>query len=172
MSSLLGAEHPTVALALSYLAHCYHEQGKLEQAEALVVRALSIKEKHFGTNHSAITMYLNQLASLYTFQGKFEQAELLYLQAINGFEQLQVADVLRFFVAVHGFAGLLEKQSKFEQAAASVQHAISIVEHRLEATHERSHKSKRLLVDHFHGILHRIASNAEQALDVTDAQSV
>jgi tetratricopeptide (TPR) repeat protein len=48
---VLGPEHPDLAGYLNNLATHYSKQGKYEQAEPLLKRAITIGEKHFGPEH-------------------------------------------------------------------------------------------------------------------------
>jgi tetratricopeptide (TPR) repeat protein len=48
---VLGPEHPNVAQSLNNLAALYPAQGKYEQAEPLLKRALAIYKKTFGPHY-------------------------------------------------------------------------------------------------------------------------
>jgi tetratricopeptide (TPR) repeat protein len=69
------------------LAMLYQAQGKDEQAEPLLQRALAICEKQLGPEHPSTAQSLNNLAGFYDEQGKYEQAEPLYKHALQIREQ-------------------------------------------------------------------------------------
>ena len=81
-SILVRPEHPRTATSLNNLALLYEAQGKYEQAEPLLQRALAIWEQQLGPEHPDTATSLNNLALLYYTQGKYEQAEPLYQRAL------------------------------------------------------------------------------------------
>src|SRR5205807_1216345 len=83
----LGPEHPDTANSLNNLAGLYNNQGKYEQAEPLLVRALEIREQQLGADHPDTAGSLYCLAYLYQHQKKYEQAEPLYKRALSIYQQ-------------------------------------------------------------------------------------
>jgi tetratricopeptide (TPR) repeat protein len=55
----------------------YYHQGRYEEAEPLLQRALDIVEKVRGPEHPNTATSLNNLAELYYAQGRYEEAERL-----------------------------------------------------------------------------------------------
>jgi len=47
----LGPDHPDVAASLNNLALVFSRQGRAQEAEGLLLRALAIQEKAFGPDH-------------------------------------------------------------------------------------------------------------------------
>ena len=86
--------HPDTATGLNTLAMLYYSQGKYEQVEPLLKRALLIWEEVLGPIHPNITASLNNLAMLYHRQGKYERAELLFKQALVTMEKVLVPNHL------------------------------------------------------------------------------
>ena len=76
-----------MAQTLNSLALLYYAQGKYEQAEPLLKRALTIRKKQFGPEHLNTATTLNNLAALYYSQGKYEQAEPLLKRALTILEE-------------------------------------------------------------------------------------
>jgi len=57
-----GAEHPSVATALNNLGTLRHQLRDLNDAERLLTRALSIREKKLGKNHPDVAETMSNLA--------------------------------------------------------------------------------------------------------------
>jgi tetratricopeptide (TPR) repeat protein len=68
-----GAEHPSVATALSNLAQLLQDSNRLAEAEPLMRRALAIDEQSYGVEHPRVAIDLNNLAQL--LQAKAETEE-------------------------------------------------------------------------------------------------
>jgi len=68
------------------LAELYHVQGKIAEAEQLLLRALTIWEQ-VGSLHPGKATSLSNLAFIYEIQGKYAEAELFYTQALVIYEQ-------------------------------------------------------------------------------------
>ena len=77
MSRFKDPEHPDTATTLHELARLYLFQGKYEEAEPLLQRALRINEQVLGPEHPETATTLQELAQLYLNQGKYEEAEPL-----------------------------------------------------------------------------------------------
>ena len=50
----LGSEHPEVATILGNLGETAGKQGRNQEAERLMVRAIAILERRFGSRHPAV----------------------------------------------------------------------------------------------------------------------
>ncbi len=72
-----GPEDPRLATTLNSLAETYRAQGRLEEAEPLHKRALSIREKALGPEHAATAQSLLNLAAVYKAQRRYAEAEQL-----------------------------------------------------------------------------------------------
>jgi Flp pilus assembly protein TadD len=66
-----------VAQSLNTLASLYYDQGKYEQAETLLQRALLIREQVLGTNHPATEATRNDYAFLRRAMGHDAEAKKL-----------------------------------------------------------------------------------------------
>ncbi len=83
-----GADDTRLAESLNGLAVVYRDQGRYTEAEPLLKRALSIREKALGPAHPDVIQSLNNLAGLYQDQGRTAEAEPLldkakHLEAIT-----------------------------------------------------------------------------------------
>lgn len=68
---------------LEWLGAMVQEQGRYEQAEPLLRRALALKEKQLGHEHLDIVETLNRLASLYKLQGRRDEADTIIRHAFD-----------------------------------------------------------------------------------------
>ena len=73
--------------ALHQLGNLYQNQGKLDEAEKMYIRALEGKEKALGVDHASTLDTVNNLGSLYKNQGKLDEAEKMYIRALEGYEK-------------------------------------------------------------------------------------
>jgi Flp pilus assembly protein TadD len=62
--SLLGEQHPAVATSLNNLAVLYANQGRLTEAEPLLVQALAMRQQLFGHQHPHTVSTQQSLAVL------------------------------------------------------------------------------------------------------------
>ena len=62
-------------------------QGRLDEAEKLYLRALQGFEKAWGPEHTSTLDTVNNLGLLYADLGRLDEAEKLYLRALQGFEK-------------------------------------------------------------------------------------
>ena len=72
----LGADHPTVAVALNNLATFYMNTNRMAEAEPLLRRALSIKQKILGDDDPSLAKDLKR-RGLWDDLSPAEQAEVL-----------------------------------------------------------------------------------------------
>jgi tetratricopeptide (TPR) repeat protein len=81
VEAYFGADHPYYAVALNKRGLVYRAQGKYEEAETLLKRALAIREKTLGASHPDVAQTLTNLANVYSDQGKYGDAEGFYTRA-------------------------------------------------------------------------------------------
>jgi tetratricopeptide (TPR) repeat protein len=72
---------------LNNLAALCQNTGRMEEAEALYLRALDIKKKLLGDSHPDVAVTLNNLAMFYKAEGKLQQSAEMYRRAIEIFKQ-------------------------------------------------------------------------------------
>ena len=121
---------------LTYKAAVYlQERARYNEAEALYLQALRLREQQKGMEHPDIAASLNGLGSLYRDTSKYAAAELCYLRALSiqehwlGKEHLDVANSLA------GLANLYRDQSKYAEAEPLHLHALAIREQQLGPKH-------------------------------------
>ena len=92
------------------------DQGRLEQAEPLYLRALEGRESTLGKDHPDTLISVCNLAGLYQDQGRLELAEPLMLRDLEGSESTLGKDHPDTLISVNNLAGLYKAQGRFEEA--------------------------------------------------------
>ncbi len=78
----LGPSDLRVASSLSILGKLKRQQGQPERAEALLRRALAIREQALGSDHYGVVQSLSDFAALYYDGGRLDKAEALFARAL------------------------------------------------------------------------------------------
>lgn len=122
-----GPNDLRVAIASNQIGLVYLQQGKYDQAEAILQKTLAAREKSLGHQHSDCASTLHDLAKAYCAQGKNDQAEqalrqaLAIRQKVNGVKSVEVASTLE------DLAGVCEIQNKKAEAEKFCQEAMTIL---------------------------------------------
>jgi tetratricopeptide (TPR) repeat protein/transcriptional regulator with XRE-family HTH domain len=121
--------------AASYLiAH-----ARYQQAELLLLRALSIRRQILEANHPDIARTLNDLGELYFHQGKYREAEPLLQEALAireqvlGGEHPDVAQTLYILASLYRAQGAYVKAEPFYLRALHIRETTLGVDHPLVA---------------------------------------
>jgi esterase/lipase superfamily enzyme len=122
----LGPDHPNVGLPLNNLGELYGQQRRYAEAEALIKRSLSIKEKAQGPDHPDVATPLNNLALLYYARGRYSEAEPLYKRSLAIREKAQGADHPDVFVSLINLAELYRSQGRTAEAEPLFERAKAI----------------------------------------------
>ena len=117
------------------------EQGEYAEAEALLVRALAIREQHLGAEHLDTASSLSNLAGLYSYQGKYTQAEVLVLRSLAIRERQLGAEHPDTARNLGNLAVLYFQQGKYEQAEPLYRRVLLINEQRLGEEHPETAKN-------------------------------
>lgn len=86
----LGPNHVSTLNAMDNLGSCYHEQGRLDEAEELLLRALAGYKKTLGKealNASLLNAVYN-LGVLYYHQRKLDEVEQMLERALAGYQEV------------------------------------------------------------------------------------
>lgn len=129
--SLLGKEHPDVAISLNDLAGLYTRQGRYREAEPLYKRALFIQENEPEPKRLNAAAFLNNLASLYANQGRYREAEPLYKRALAIAEK-SVGEQSNTAAYLKNLALLYTKQGRSREAEPLYKRALLMREKILE----------------------------------------
>jgi tetratricopeptide (TPR) repeat protein len=111
------------------------ERGQYSEAEALLKKALTLREQLLGPDHSDTAGVLNNLASVYWRQGKLELAELLYLRALDIREKQLGTNHLDTAAVLSNLSLLYWQQKEYERAEPLAERALFIREQQLEVNY-------------------------------------
>lgn len=121
-SERYGDDSPEMAACAHNLAEALAQQGFLQDAEKLLVLALSINEKKFGGSHAATASDINSLGKLYADMGRYEDAEPLLQRSLKicdrvfGPDDSRTRAVRRHLADVHHHTGAATRGRAEEQS--------------------------------------------------------
>ncbi len=120
---------------LNTLGKLYKDQGRYNEAEALLEKSLDIAKNLLDNNHRAIAAYKNNLASLYNVQGKYRQAEVLFMESLDILKKMfgehhpDVASVL------NSLGNVYRSQENYNKAESFFKQALEIRKNFLSENH-------------------------------------
>jgi tetratricopeptide (TPR) repeat protein len=126
-----GTHHPAVAMALNNLGLWYKASGRLEEAEFLYQRALTIA----GPDCTETAAIYYNLAALEQARGRFERAEIYIRQACEVRLRFRTTEHPEYATDESLLAAVLDAQGRFHEAEHLYWHALSVFEHTLGADH-------------------------------------
>ncbi|KAI0107085.1 hypothetical protein GGR51DRAFT_517343 [Nemania sp. FL0031] len=104
--------------AFNNLGSLYADRGKMEEAEAMYIRALRGYEKAWGPEHTLTLSTVNNLGNLYSNQGKLEEAEAMYIRALRGKEKAWGPEHTSTLNTVNNLGAVYSDQGRLEEAEA------------------------------------------------------
>jgi CHAT domain-containing protein/tetratricopeptide (TPR) repeat protein len=128
-------ESTRLAATLYELAYTYKNLGQLDQAEALLQRALRIQEAKLGPDHRLVTDTLMELGSVYRRLKKYDQAAACYQRGIKTLEAKYGPDSPTLFFLIESSAALQSARGQKAEALATHQRSLKIAESRFGADH-------------------------------------
>eukprot|EP00903_Cladosiphon_okamuranus_P006199 g6096.t1 len=130
-----GNELAEVGFALDTLADALRRQGKLDEADPLLVRAIEIKERALGPDHPSLATSLGTRATVLEAQGKYDEADRLYVRCIEIRERALGPDHPELAVSLNNRAELLQEQGKHDEADRLYVRCIEVEERALGPDH-------------------------------------
>ena len=130
-----GLSDSRVGTAAHNLAVLYHMQGKSEEAEKLLGRALKVRQAALGTEHLDVSITLSALADLYEGQSRYGEAEALYRRALEDLEKGLGPRNTRTANLLSSLGALYYNQGKYSEAESSLRRAGAIHEEKLGPDH-------------------------------------
>lgn len=108
-----AADNPiAIATTLNNLASARRQQGKLEEVQPLLERALRIYEEHLGREHSLYAYGLNNLASYYMTAADYEKAKMYYKGALEICKTLFGVDSRNYEISLYNYERASEKAAE------------------------------------------------------------
>lgn len=112
-----GDESLELAGCLSRLGDIHQSTGNYADAEPLLTRSLTIRQKKFGAESPEICAGLNDLALLHYTQGKYEAGEKLFQRLLAILENRREPEDRELAVCLDNYAALLRKLQREEESA-------------------------------------------------------
>jgi tetratricopeptide (TPR) repeat protein len=109
---------------LCCLGDLYRNQGKLAEAEAMVIRALQGYEETLGPKHTSTLDTVNNLGVLYKDQGKLAEAEAIYTRALQGSEEALRPKHTSTLNTINNLGVFYRNQDKLTEAEAMYTRAL------------------------------------------------
>lgn len=123
--SRLGARHPDVADAMTFLTSALVQLGRYDEGEQLMRAALEIDAEAYARPNPHTAWHLNDLAVVFAAEGKFKQAQAFYAKAIAMDRALGPAAGLNEAVSLGNVARLRFRQGAYAEAEAGLRDAIA-----------------------------------------------
>jgi tetratricopeptide (TPR) repeat protein len=121
-----GAKDSRLPLTIDHLADIALKQGKVELAEKLYLKALSLRQEALGEHHLDVGSSASNLAELYCSHGQFEEAEPLYLKVLEIYEKAFGPDHPGIAMIATNLAIMYHAQEKYDQAEPLYKRSIAI----------------------------------------------
>ncbi len=134
----LSPEHPATLDSINNLALLYKAQGRYDEAELLLLRALAGHEKVHGHKHPDILNSANNLANIYHAQGRYGEAELLLLRVLASYEKVLGPKHSQTLNSINSLASLYQSQGRYGEAEPLYQRALSGNEKTLGPEHPQT----------------------------------
>lgn len=119
-------EHLDVASSLNNLALINRDQGRYNDAEPLLQKALSIRKRLLGDEHPDVATSLNNLALIYKDQGRYNDAEPLFQEALAMRKRLLSDEHPDVASSLNNLAALYNNQTRYNEAELLLQQALAM----------------------------------------------
>ena len=94
----------------------YYDQGRIEEAEEMYMRALRGYEEAWGAKHTSTLDTVNNLGALYQSQGRMKEAEEMYMRALRGKEEAWGAKHTSTLQTINNLGALYRSQGRMKEA--------------------------------------------------------
>ena len=126
VSSILGAEHPSLYLVLLEEASTYRAIGEIDEAQKIADEAYRLTMKHFGRMHAGTGRAINTQAVLLFSKGQIDEALLKSAEAIEILDQTLGKDNVETWVAKSNYASYLELTDQTKEAIKVLEELLEI----------------------------------------------
>ncbi|KAJ5611784.1 hypothetical protein N7528_008889 [Penicillium herquei] len=112
----LGSDHISILETFGNIGCLYLEQGRLDQAEQMLQRALTGQEKALGADHISTLETVKSIGSLYLEQDRLDQAEQMLQRTLAGEEKALGVEHVSTLETVKSIGELYRDQGKLDLA--------------------------------------------------------
>ena len=144
---LLGEEHLYTLISMSGLAILYDEQGRLDEAERLYRRTLSLRRRVLGDEHPETLKAAAQAASLFMKRGRNDEAETLYAEAVAGARKALPKGHYNTAGYLRGHGRALLNLERYDEAETALLEAHELSEKALGPADDRTVQTIESLVE-------------------------
>ena len=123
---MLGEEHPYTLVNMTNLASTYLEQGRLVEAEKLLVHVLEREKQVLGRNHPDTLVNMTNLASTYRGQGRVAEAEELLTMVLETGRRIFSDEHPNTLIRMANIALIYSDQRRWIEAEALLVRVIEI----------------------------------------------
>jgi eukaryotic-like serine/threonine-protein kinase len=121
-----GDNAADLVVALNRLGGLYRMQGRMDEAEATLLRAVALARAHEEDGGLRASETLGSLANVYHEVGRFDEAESRYLEALAIQERLLPPDDRRLGATVGNLAAMYLNQRRLDQAEPLLRRSVRI----------------------------------------------
>jgi tetratricopeptide (TPR) repeat protein len=150
-------ETKELALLLNNTGWYAWRQGLFVQAEALVSRALKVREEILDTEDPSLLLSMSLLGSILDNLGKYKEAEQMYGQELELSKKVHGAENLETLTSMNNLAVVLRKQGKNKEAEEMHRQVLAVKEEGLGARHP----STLMSMNNLAGVLGRQGKDKE-----------
>ncbi len=145
MSAESNDRHLPGAELANGIALTLNDLGLYIDAERLIDRSLSLRERHLGSDHPDVATSLNNLAELYRSQGRYADAEPLYQRSLSLLERVLGSDHPAVARSLNNLAILKWHMQDPVVARNLMQRALEIWTARLGTNHPHTQSARQSL---------------------------
>jgi len=125
-TSVLGPEHPLVALSLTQLGRSLSDAGRRTEAEQMLGRALAIRERVWGPDHVDVADTLVDIASNHQALGRYAEAEATARRVLAIVERAYGTDHQEVVGALVDLGRAQDSLGRLDDAVATFERALTI----------------------------------------------
>jgi tetratricopeptide (TPR) repeat protein len=109
-------EHPRVLATMGNLAAVYEAQGRHDEAEPLLEKALATSRRALPEGHPYTPTFMYLVALLYKAQSRYDEAEPLFEKALAMHRQVLGEEHPSTLTSMHGLAELYHDQERYTES--------------------------------------------------------
>jgi tetratricopeptide (TPR) repeat protein len=137
LENWFGKDHPYVARTLHGLGTVYQGQNRVDDAQRLYERALTIWEKNPDVGVLDAATVQASLGTIYTYHGYFAKAEALLAKAVSTRESLLGPNHVEISYVLNNLGYMYGAQGRLSEARKALERAKGIAEDTIGTAHPR-----------------------------------
>ncbi|HWB76490.1 MAG TPA: serine/threonine-protein kinase [Nannocystaceae bacterium] len=126
--SVLGPDHPLVALSLGHLGRSLSDAGKPAEATPVLARALAIRERVWGSDHPDVAETLIDMASNHNAAAEYAEAEAAGARALAILEHSYTGDHVEKVIALNEIGRAQQSNARVDEAVKSLERGLAMTE--------------------------------------------